>query len=192
VNDFALRVLVVIKRDDGGLAATGVDAELGIEVWRGGGTELRDLRKTGWELGHDFAVLAAQLTECKNEIAKRADRCNSETQCTRREIDTTGEEPKLLPALDMRSQGEFRVVPPHLRCRTGGGGRLCAPSLHNERSAALMFRRGDGIHDPDTGKGRCGKHSCFGSLARDRLKSEILQKDNCSICITIVQHLSEI
>ena len=59
MNDFALCVLVVIKRDDGGLASTGVDAELGIEGWRGGGTELRALRKTGWELGHDFAVLAA-------------------------------------------------------------------------------------------------------------------------------------
>ena len=76
-------------------------------------------------------------------------------------------ETKRLPGLHMRSNAG--CGPPHLRCRTGGGGRLCAPSLHNERNAALMFRRGDGIHDPDTGKGRCGKHGCFGRLALDRL-----------------------
>ena len=60
MNDFALSILVVIKRNYRGLAATGVDAELGIEVWRGGGTKLCDLHKEN-QLGvlrQEFAVLA--------------------------------------------------------------------------------------------------------------------------------------
>ena len=70
--------------------------------------------------------------------------------------------------------------PPHLRCRTGGGGRLCAPSLNNERRTTLMFRCGDDIHDPDTGEGRCGKHSCCSCVGLDELESE-LPVDNYSL-----------
>jgi hypothetical protein len=43
VNDFALCILVVVERDNRGLAATRVDAKLWIKVWRGGGTELCNL-----------------------------------------------------------------------------------------------------------------------------------------------------
>jgi hypothetical protein len=43
VDDLALRVLIVVEGDDGGLAAAGVDAELGVEVGGGGGAELGNL-----------------------------------------------------------------------------------------------------------------------------------------------------
>ena len=43
VDDLALRVLVVVKGDDGGLATAGVHAELGVQVGRGDGAELGNL-----------------------------------------------------------------------------------------------------------------------------------------------------
>ena len=84
-------------------------------------------------------------------------------------------ETKRLPGLYMRSKGRMLDVGhPTFAAERGGGGRLCAPSLNNERRTTPMLGCGDGIHDPDTGKGRCGKHSCCSCVGLDELESEFV------------------
>jgi hypothetical protein len=70
VDDLALGVLLVVEGDDGGLAAAGVDAELGVQVRGRGGAELGHLVRAAGGCG------GCAREEGGSEVMKQVSRAN--------------------------------------------------------------------------------------------------------------------